>query len=132
MTTKKLTRRQACWVEFLLRFNFVIFYITDKENQKADLPIRHLNDLPSDDNNDWQQHSLQTLLSTKRWEIVLIKREENITIIEKIIQANLEDNYCFKLYHLLKIGYPIKKIDLCHFLNLSVDSENCVCWYDQL
>lgn len=36
MTTKKLTRRQACWAEFLSGFNFVISYTPGKENQKAD------------------------------------------------------------------------------------------------
>ena len=35
MTTKKLTRCEACWVEFLLGFSFVIFYTLGKENQKA-------------------------------------------------------------------------------------------------
>ena len=53
MTTKKLTRRQVCWAEFLSGFNFVISYIPGKENQKADLLTYCPNDLPSDDNNDW-------------------------------------------------------------------------------
>ncbi len=52
MTTKKLTKRQACWAEFLSEFNFVISYIPGKENQKADSLTRRPNDLPSDDNNN--------------------------------------------------------------------------------
>lgn len=63
MTTKKLTRRQACWAEFLSGFNFVISYSPGKGNQKADSPTRRPNDLPSDENDDRQQHQLQTLLS---------------------------------------------------------------------
>ena len=65
MTTKKLTRRQACWAEFLSGFNFLISYILGKENQKADSLTRRPNDLPSDDNDDWQQHLLQTLLPVR-------------------------------------------------------------------
>ena len=53
MITKKLTRRQARWVEFLPEFNFVISYISNKENQKANSLTYYPNDLPSDDNNDW-------------------------------------------------------------------------------
>ena len=36
MITKKLLRWQACWAEFLSRFNFVIFYTPDRENRKID------------------------------------------------------------------------------------------------
>ena len=75
---------------------------------------------------------LQTLLPAKRLEIVLIEGEENITIVEKVIRANLEDDYCSKLRHSLKIGYPIKEIDSRHFPDLSVDSENCVRRYGRL
>ena len=36
MTTKKLSRRQARWAEFLSGFNFVISYTPSRENGKAD------------------------------------------------------------------------------------------------
>ena len=32
MIIKKLIKRQTCWVEILLGFNFVIFYILGKKN----------------------------------------------------------------------------------------------------
>lgn len=35
ITTKKLTRHQACWAKFLSKFNFIINYIADKNNIKA-------------------------------------------------------------------------------------------------
>ena len=85
MTTKKLTRRQARWAEFLSGFNFVISYTPGKENQKADSLTRRPNDLPPDDNDDRQRHLLQTLLPAKRLEIVSIEEEENITIVEKVV-----------------------------------------------
>lgn len=34
---KKLIKRQVCQAEFLLEFDFIIFYILGKKNQKADL-----------------------------------------------------------------------------------------------
>ncbi len=36
MTTKKLSRRQVRWAEFLSGFNIVISYTPDRENRKAD------------------------------------------------------------------------------------------------
>lgn len=51
-------RRQAHLAECLSRFNFIISYIPDKENQKADLLTQRPNDLPSDNNEDFQQHLL--------------------------------------------------------------------------
>ena len=56
ITTKKLIRCQAHCGEFLSSFNFVISYTLDKENQKANLLTRCLNNLLSSENNDCQQH----------------------------------------------------------------------------
>ena len=52
ITTKKITKRQARWAEFLSGFNFVIFYTPGKKNRKADLLTRCPNNLPSSENND--------------------------------------------------------------------------------
>ena len=52
MTTKKLTWCQACWIEFLSKFNFVIFHTPSKDNAKADALTRQSNDSPSDNYND--------------------------------------------------------------------------------
>lgn len=62
-------------------------------------------------------------------EIILIERENKNTIIDQLVQANLENSYCSKLYHLLKTGYLIKKMDICHFSDLSVDLKNCICQF---
>ena len=131
MTTKKLIRRQVCWAEFLSEFNFVISYTPGKENQKADSLTRCPNDHPSDDNNDCQQYLLQTILHAKRLEIISIKGKDN-TIIDRVVQANLEDSYCSKLRYSLKADYPTKEIDSRHFSDLSVDSENCIWQFGQL
>ena len=52
MTTKKLSRRQARWAEFLSGFNFVISYTPSRENGKADSLTCRPNDCPTDDHND--------------------------------------------------------------------------------
>ena len=52
MTTKKLSRQQTCWTEFLSEFNFVIFYILGRENRKTDLLTHRPNDCPVDDQDD--------------------------------------------------------------------------------
>ena len=132
MTTKKLTRLQAHWAEFLSGFDLVISYTPGKENQKADSLTRHPNDLPLNMDDDRQQHLLQTILLAKRLEIILIEGEVKSTIIDQVVQANLEDSYCSELHHLLKTGYPTKKIALRHFSDLSVDSENCICRFGRL
>lgn len=46
MITRKATKCQAHWVEFLSKFNFVISYLSDKENQKADFLTYYSNDFP--------------------------------------------------------------------------------------
>ena len=127
ITIKKLTRRQGCWAEFLSGFNFVIFYIPVKKNQKADLLTRCPNDLLSSENNDCQQHQLQTLLPAKRLEINSITKGENITIVKQVVKSNLEDDYCSKLHHSLETSHSVKEIDLRYFSHLSIDSKNCIC-----
>ncbi len=132
LKSKKLIRGQACWAKFLSGFNFLISYMPDKENLKADSLTRRLNNLPSDNNNDCQQYLLQTILLAKRLEIILIKKQNNSTIVDQVVQANLEDSYCSKLCYSLKNGYPTKEIDSRHFSDLSVDSKNCICRFDRL
>ena len=56
VTRKKLTRRQTCWAEFLFGFNFIIFSILGKKNQKIDLLTCRLNDFLLSENNDYWQH----------------------------------------------------------------------------
>ncbi len=68
---------------------------------------------------------LQTILPAKRLEIISIKEKDN-TIINRVVQANLEDSYCSKLRHSLKTDYSTKEIDSRHFSDLSVDSENYI------
>ena len=52
MTIKTLLRWQVCWANFLLRFNFVIFYTPGKENGKADSLTHHSNNCLANNNDD--------------------------------------------------------------------------------
>ena len=127
ITTKKLTKHQACKAKFLSSFNFVISYTLGKKNQKADLLTRCLNNLLSSENNNYRQHQLETFLPAKGLEISSITKGENTTIIRQIVKANLEDDYCSKQRYSLKTSYLVKKIDSCHVSHLSVDLKNCIC-----
>lgn len=55
--------------------------------------------------------------------INFIKREKTRIIIEQIVWANLKNNYYFKLCNILKTGYQIEKIDLCHFFDILINSK---------
>jgi len=37
MMTKKLNQKQACWFLYLTRFNFILYYYTDKSIDKLDI-----------------------------------------------------------------------------------------------
>ena len=55
MSTKQLSCRQACWGEFLSRFNFVIQYRPGKLRAKPDKLTRRSKDLPKKRNGRLQQ-----------------------------------------------------------------------------
>ncbi len=74
---------------------------------------------------------LQTILPAKRLKIISIKGEDN-TIMDQVVQANLEDSYFSKLRHSLKADYPTTEIDSRHFFDLSVDSKNCIHRFSRL
>ena len=76
MSTKKLTRRQARWAEFLSEFNFVITYRLGKKNEKVEALTRRPNDKPQNEEDELQQHQLQTLLPS---EIVELQLNEEAT-----------------------------------------------------
>lgn len=52
MTTKKLSWRQARWIEFLSGFHFVIFYILNRKNRKTNSFTYGPNDGLADDQDD--------------------------------------------------------------------------------
>ena len=85
MTTKKLSRQQACWAEFLSRFNFVISYTLGRKNEKADLLTHQPNDCPTNNHDDQQQHLLQTIFPPEKLKISTIDLDKSKTTFERVI-----------------------------------------------
>ncbi len=64
MSTKQLSHHQACWSEFLFRFNYHITYCLDKINNKLNALTRRSEDLfkEKDTFNSQHQYQYQTIL----------------------------------------------------------------------
>ena len=62
MTTKQLSRCQACWSEFLSWFNFAIQYCSGKLNSWADALTRRSADFPQDDQDPRHAHHQQLVI----------------------------------------------------------------------
>jgi hypothetical protein len=80
MTSKMLTRRQARWANFLSRFNFIIKYRPGKQNIQADALTRRAGDIPINEEDERQQHQLQTILKPSNLD-VRIRKELNLAPI---------------------------------------------------
>ncbi|TKA50332.1 hypothetical protein B0A49_13656, partial [Cryomyces minteri] len=77
MTTKRLSRRQARWSEYLSRFNFVIQYRPGKQGTKPDALTRRSGDLPSlEEDVRW------------RYQKQVVLKPHNLD--EKVIRASME------------------------------------------
>ncbi len=78
MSTKQLSHHQACWSEFLSRFNYCIAYHFDKIDDKLNALTRCSEDLSKEKNtfNSQHQYQHQTILKT----YVL-----NLDIVENLI-----------------------------------------------
>ena len=132
MTTKKLSRRQVCWAEFLSSFNFVIFYTPGRENRKADSLTCRANDCQANDQDDQQQHLLQIILLPERLEISIIDQDKSKMTPERVIQANLVDFYCTKLRETIRTSSSIEGINTRHFSDLFIDTQDCIRRFNRL
>ena len=107
MTTKKLTRRQARWAEFLANYNFKIVYRPGKQNGKADALTRRPGDRPEGNlEDDRQKHQMQTLLPSSRFDLTLapIEEGEGQPWEERVRTAQQEDDLCIQTLQKLKAG----------------------------
>jgi hypothetical protein len=77
MFTKQLNRRQSRWTQFLIDFHFIISYLSEKFNEKANSLIRRANDV-CDKEDDRQTQQNQILLSSERF-------DKNLQAVELII-----------------------------------------------
>ena len=113
MTTKKLTRRQARWAEFLAGFNFVISYRPGKKNEKADSLTRRTGDLPKGEDDDRQRQQYQLVLPREKLDsdvqkelgIAPVEEEDDREpLSQRIAAAQAGDEFCQKVTRMLNIG----------------------------
>ena len=112
ITTKKLTRRQARWAEFLINFNFKISYRPGKKNEKADSLTKRTGDLLKDENDNRQRQQHQIMLPREKihpdvrrdLDIASIKKEENEGIRERIVRGQAVNDFCQKIKKILNSG----------------------------
>ncbi len=92
MSIKQLNRRQSKWVQFLIDFHFIISYLLEKSNEKADSLIRRAKNI-SDKEDDRQKQQNQILLSFERFdqsnslqavELILIFESERLLLMQKV------------------------------------------------
>lgn len=126
MTTQNLIKQQTCWTEFLSRFNFVIFYTPNRENRKADSITHQSDDCSANNQDNLQQHLLQTIFLLEKLKISTINLDKNKTTFEKEIQENLIDLYGTKLRKKIRTSSFIKNINTCHFSNVFIDIKDCI------
>ena len=132
MSSKRLSRRQARWSEFLSRFNFKIVYRPGVDNGCADALTRRSQDLPEgdDDARVAQQH--QTVLKQHQLDpsvqlapltvsntpVDLGDDDNSLTLPEQLLEAYQEDPFAQQLRNALEQdhrrlpGFPLAECSL--------------------
>jgi hypothetical protein len=95
MFIKQLNRRQSKWAQFLIDFHFVIIYLSEKSNEKADSLIKRAKDV-SDKKNNRQKQQHQMLLFFERFEQSNHLQTVEITIMSESDRLSLMQ----KMHHL--------------------------------
>jgi hypothetical protein len=96
MSIKQLNRRQNKWAQFLTDFHFVITYLFEKFNEKADSLIKRAEDV-SNKKNDRQKQQNQILLSSERFDKSL-QAVELIIVLESnrfLLMQEMHDQFAF-------------------------------------
>jgi hypothetical protein len=104
MFDKKLNRRQNRRAQFLIDFHFVIIYLFEKSNEKADTLIKRVEDV-FDKKNDRQKQQNQILLSSTRFdkelktvELTIILEQNRLSLMQEI-----HDHFAFNHSEINKI-----------------------------
>ena len=83
ITTKLLSRRQACWSEFLSRSNFKITYHPGGLNKRADALTRQSRDLPKRERDRRREYQWQTVLKPENLDVPLFQASLTPVSIEE-------------------------------------------------
>ena len=92
MSTKLLSRRQAHWSEFLLRFNFKIVYRLGKAGAKLDALTRRSRDLPKEGNKHHECIEFQHQVVLKLHNLTEFPKAEELTLACGQVQNDVEDD----------------------------------------
>jgi hypothetical protein len=111
ITIKKLNRRQARWIEFLIEFDFKIIYQSEKNNDKADSLTRRFEDRSIDESNDRNKHMHQTILSTEKIDSRIVQElndtKEDSTIdlflFDKVKTVNEKNTTCIAIRNAIRV-----------------------------
>jgi hypothetical protein len=112
MFIKQLNRRQSRWAQFLIDFHFVIIYLLEKSNEKADSLIKKIENV-LEKKDDRQKQQNQILLSFTRFdkelqavELTIIFEQNRLSLMQK-----MHDQFAFdhsdvnKIIKLLRHNY---------------------------
>jgi hypothetical protein len=114
MFTKQLNRRQSRWAQFLIDFHFVIIYLSDKSNEKADSLIKRTKDV-SDKENDRQTQQNQILLSFERFEQSnSLQAVELIIVLESNRLSLMQEMHDQSAFDYSKVNRTIKLLRRNH------------------
>lgn len=94
MTTKRLSRRQARWSEFLSRFNFKLIYRPGAQGGKPDALTRRSSDLPQGDDDERQEHQNQIVLKPENLSPDMLPvslNQAEIDTNDQVVQKPIED-----------------------------------------
>ncbi len=90
MFTKQLNRRQSRWTQFLTDFHFIISYLFEKLNEKANSLIKKIEDVSNKKNNRQKQHH-QILLSSSRFneslqavELIIVLESDRLSLMQEM------------------------------------------------
>jgi hypothetical protein len=108
MFTKQLNRRQNRWAQFLIDFHFIIFYLLEKSNDKANFLIKRVENI-SNKKNDRQKQQHQILLSIDKFdkdlqtiELTIIFESDRLRLLQEMhdqfASRHFEVNKTLKLF----------------------------------
>ncbi len=111
MTIKKLNKRQARWIEFLIEFDFKIAYQSEKKNDKADSLTKRSKDRSIDESDDRNKHMHQTILSAEKIDLRIVQElndtKENSTIdlflLDRVKKVNQKNTTCIAIRDAIRV-----------------------------
>jgi hypothetical protein len=115
MFIKQFNQRQSRWAQFFIDFNFVIIYLSEKFNEKADALTKRTKNI-SNKEDDRQKQQFQTLLSFDQFDksliaiaLTLIHETDRLQLMQK-----MHDQFAFDHLEINKTIKLLKKITHDH------------------